>query len=81
MGQVKCQNSKECHLLHNQNGNDDDVDDDDEDDDDDDNDDYAFYDDDDDLTSLSQGERGERLLQFEPRSLLPMMPLSRTFPC
>ena len=34
-----------------------------------------------DLTSLSQGERGERLLQFEPLSLLPIIPLSRTFPC
>ena len=52
-------------------GNEDSDDDDDDDD----------VDDDDDLTSLSHGERGERLLQFEPLSLLPMMPLSRTFPC
>ena len=37
--------------------------------------------DDADLTSLSQGERGERLLQFEPLSLLPMIPLSLTLPC
>lgn len=34
-----------------------------------------------DLTSLSQGERGERLLQFEPLSLLPMIPLSLTLLC
>ena len=54
MGQVKCQNSKECHLLHNQNGNDDDVDDDDEDDDDDNDDD----DDDDSDDDESQPKAG-----------------------
>ena len=44
-------------------------------------DDADFNVDDADLTSLSQGERGERLLQFEPLSLLPMIPLSLTLPC
>ena len=43
--------------------------------------DAGFNVDDADLTSLSQGERGERLLQFEPLSLLPMIPLSLTLPC